>query len=160
MTTTSVSLGVVLKPIEVVPALANSTAIDVSNSKGSASGRSSKRRHSNAIRIRLTVALAGCLFANVPAWSFGGSSSSKADYLAMLPANVRKIVAARCGGSAHPHQYFATYLRNSSEIHLHYERLSCDGPTEFCGATGCLHEIYLLHHGEYLLTRSYHGPVD
>lgn len=78
----------------------------------------------------------------------------------MLPANVRKIVVARCSGSAHPRQYFATYFRNSAELDLHYDRLSCDGPNRFCAAGGCLHEVYLLHGGSYRLSGSHYDSGD
>lgn len=105
---------------------------------------------------RAAVAIAGLFFASAPAWSFGGGSSTYPDYLAMLPANVRKIVVERCGGSAHPHQYFATYFRSSAEMHLHYDRLSCDGSSRFCSRSGCLHEVYVLHGGSYMLSRSYY----
>lgn len=110
------------------------------------------------MRIRVMAAIAGLLFANVPAWSFGGGASPSSDYLAMLPANVRKIVAARCSGSAHPRRYFATYFRNSAEMDLHYDRLSCDRPSRFCTASGCLHEVYVLHGGTYTLLRSFYDP--
>lgn len=112
------------------------------------------------IRYRAVVATAGILFASTPALSFGGGSSTYPDYLAMLPANVRKVVAGRCGGSAHPHQYFATYFRSSAEMHLHYDRLSCEGPNPFCIARSCLHEVYLLHRGSYTLSRSYYDSAD
>src|SRR3954447_6986774 len=109
---------------------------------------------------RAAVAMAGVLFASAPTWSFGGGSSTYPDYLAMLPANVRKIVMARCSGSAHPHQYFATYFHNSAELDLHYDRLSCDGPSGLCTATACLHEIYVLQGGRYRLSRSYYDSGD
>lgn len=109
---------------------------------------------------RAAVALAGILFASATAWSFGGGSSRSSDYLAMLPANVRNMVVARCGGSAHPRQYFATYFHSSAEMHLHYDRLSCDGPNPFCTASGCLHEVYMLHRGGYVLSRSHYESAD
>lgn len=109
---------------------------------------------------RAAVAIAGILFASASAWSFGGGSSGHPDYLAMLPANLQKIVMARCSGSAHPHQYFATYFHNSAELDLHYDRLSCDGPNRFCTAAACLHEIYALHGGGYRLSRSYYDSGD
>jgi hypothetical protein len=109
---------------------------------------------------RGAVAIAGILFASTPAWSLGGGSSGHPDYLAMLPANLQKIVIARCSGSAHPHQYFATYFHNSAELDLHYDRLSCDGPNRFCTATACLHEIYVQHGGGYRLSRSYYDSGD
>lgn len=125
-------------------------------------GRS--RRPAKAIAgmgYQAAVAIVGILFASAPAWSFGGGSSTNPDYLTMLPANVRKIVVARCGGgSAHPHQYFATYFRGSAEMHLHYDRLSCDGPNPSCIANGCLHEVYVLRGGSYVLSRSHYDSMD
>lgn len=121
------------------------------------------RRPAEAIAVmgyRAAVAIAGILFASAPAWGLAGSSSTNPDYLAMLPANVRKIVIARCSGSAHPRQYFATYFRNSAEMDLHYDRLSCDRPNRFCTASGCLHEVYVLHGGSYTLSRSYYDSGD
>lgn len=117
-------------------------------------GRS--RQPAKAIVGMGAIATAGILFASAPAWSLGGGSSTNPDYLAMLPVNVRKIVAARCSGSAHPRQYFATYFRNSAEMDLHYDRLSCDRPNRFCTASGCLREVYVLHGGAYRLSRSYY----
>ncbi|QPF90122.1 hypothetical protein [Bradyrhizobium commune] len=106
---------------------------------------------------RGAIAIAGIFVAGAPAWSFGAGSSRNPDYLAMLPANVQKIVVGRCNGAAHPHQYFATFFYNSAEMHLHYDRLSCDGPNRFCTPTGCLHEVYVRHGGGYMLSRSYYG---
>jgi hypothetical protein len=45
-------------------------------------------------------------------------------------------------------------------MHLHYDRLSCDGLNRFCSASGCLHEVYVLHGGSYMLSRSYYDPGD
>jgi len=112
---------------------------------------------------RVAVAITGILLAStgaVPAWCFGGGASTHPDYLAMLPASVQKMVVAKCNGSAHPRQYFATYLGNSAEMHLHYDRLSCDGPNRFCIATGCLHEVYVLHGNSYRLERRYYDSGD
>jgi hypothetical protein len=109
-------------------------------------------------RGRTTVALTGILLAGatVPACAAGGVSIHP-DYLAMLPANVQKIVSARCSGPAHPRQYFATYFRNSVEMHLHYDKLSCDRPNRFCTLAGCLQEVYAVHGNSYKLSRSYYA---
>jgi hypothetical protein len=79
------------------------------------------------------------------------------EHLDRLPAPVRSAVLARCSTRPDADHYFATYLRD--EIHLHYEHLHCGG-TNYCNASGCLHQIYRLSGGNYRLEKSVYGSAN
>ena len=79
-------------------------------------------------------------------------------HIDMLPAEVRNSILHRCNEPKALHS-FAGYFDDSKRIVLHFEHFLCDGDGTYCGPSGCLHQIWALVHGHYLLVRSYYAPA-
>jgi len=74
---------------------------------------------------------------------------------ACLP-EIRNSILHRCNEpkALHP---FASYSDDSKRIVLHFEHFVCD--EDNCSPSGCLHQVWALVRGHYLLVRSYYAPA-
>ena len=75
-----------------------------------------------------------------------------------LPSEIRNSILRRCSEPKALHT-FANYSDDSTRIVLHFEHFLCDGDGTYCNSKGCLHQVWALVHGHYLLVRSYYAPA-
>ena len=75
-----------------------------------------------------------------------------------LPAEIRKSILHKCNEpkALHP---FASYSDGSKRIVLHFEHFVCNGDGSYCAPSGCLHQVWALVRGHYVLMRSYYAPA-
>jgi hypothetical protein len=80
------------------------------------------------------------------------------EHINQLPTEVRNAVFAMCPRTPHAGHYFATYLHD--QINLHFEHFNCETRGSLCNNAGCLHQVYKLTGGHYLLAKSFYGATN
>ena len=80
-------------------------------------------------------------------------------HMSSLPPEIRNSILHRCNEpkALHP---FASYSDDSKTIVLHFEHFVCDGDGTYCSPSGCLHQVWAVTRGHYLLVRSYYARAD
>jgi hypothetical protein len=76
-----------------------------------------------------------------------------------LPPEIRNSILRRCSEPNALHS-FASYSDDSRRIVLHFEHFVCDGDGTYCSPSGCLHQVWAVTRGHYLLVRSYYARAD
>jgi hypothetical protein len=113
-------------------------------------------RLSTTIAAGLLLGFIGNLSPAIARGGLGGRDSPwNPEHFDRLPAEVRTAISHLCGSLRAAH-YFATYSENSRLLNLHFEHSHCEGNKSLCTPAGCLHQVYVLTHGQYRLLRSYY----
>jgi hypothetical protein len=75
-----------------------------------------------------------------------------------LPPEIRNSILRRCNEPKAMHP-FAGYFDGERTIVLHFEHFACAGGGTYCNPSGCLHQVWALVRGHYVLVRSYYAPA-
>jgi hypothetical protein len=112
--------------------------------------------------VRYLCVFVALLLTCAQALARGNSSTSEDRYnpqhIDSLPPEIRNSILRKCSmpKALHP---FARYSEGSKKIVLHYEHFLCDGDGTYCSPSGCLHQVWALVRGHYVLVRSYYAAV-
>ena len=90
--------------------------------------------------------------------SFHTEDRYNPQHIDSLPPEVRDAIIRQCSAPRALHE-FSHYTGNPRKVVLHFEHLYCGTGGTFCGAAGCLHQVYGFSHGHYKLLRSYYAPA-
>jgi hypothetical protein len=109
----------------------------------------------NSTAIIFAISLSGCPAAaqkiHDPPWN--------PEHIDHLRPEVRNAVLARCATIPSAGHYFATY--GPDRLTLHFEHFHCDHAAEaYCKGSQCLHQVYRLSGGQYLLVKNGYGPEN
>jgi hypothetical protein len=119
---------------------------------------------STSIATRLLLgfilSLLGCSHLSAKGGNMANQNPYKTQYVESLPPEVRAALTQQCRSSAKALPDFASYTENTKRIVLRFEHFYCNSGGNFCGPSGCLHQIYVSSHGHYKLLRSYYSPSE
>jgi hypothetical protein len=110
---------------------------------------------------RCLCAFAALLLTSNQSSAKGGNVRSEDRYnpehIQGLPSKIRNAIMQRCRTPRALHAFW-DYHDGPKGIVLHFEHFYCEGGGTVCGPSGCLHQVYVVRNGRYILLRSYYAP--